>query len=154
MPKRRSACRFDGLQDCIMASEKCVQCLDLVTQGHREGTEGTKGGQLPVNILFSNLQMVCRYCSLLRRMVFDFTPEIEHSYERPSLYLDLEEGCAASVEIVGNRKARDGSLTKVQLYDSMCALNRIMVVFPSQSSFEFLCDFAYLSNNSANICLR
>jgi len=153
LPTIRSACRFDGLQDCIMASEKCVQCLDLVTQGHREGTEGTKGGQLPVNIPFSNLQMVCRCCSLLRRMVFEFTPEIEHSYERPSHYLDLEEGYAGSV-IVGNRRARDGSLTMVQLYDSTCALNRIMVVFPSQSSFEFLCNFAYLSNNSANICLR
>ena len=63
-----------------------------------------------------DLQPRCTYCSLLQRMISNFAPQIEESYEKPTLCLNLEGNRAVLAEISGVSKEDDQSITSIDRF--------------------------------------
>ncbi len=61
-----------------------------------------RGLEASLSIALSDLQESCRYCSLLRSLVRHFAPRVEDTLLKPFLFIDLQEGNAANVEVAGN----------------------------------------------------
>ena len=81
-----------------MAIEVCHFCHDPFTVG-LEKTRDYERAPLRASLKISSLQADCRYCRLLRQMIFHFVPNIEQQYASPYIWVSLEEGCAAQVEV-------------------------------------------------------
>ena len=94
-----------------MASLECVCCRDLDFRTLNSAT-GSKEERPSSNIVLSNFQAKCTYCSLLQRMILHFVPHIEQ-YEKPTLCLNLEESCAVLAEFMGVDPNGDGSIASI-----------------------------------------
>ena len=100
----------------IVTSSRCRECNDLSPQNYAETAGGPSYKRLSPTIRLLDLQRNCRYCSLLHKMAFHFAPDIQKTLRNPCLNLELEEGCAANVEVAGYEQDDDSPATYAQFY--------------------------------------
>lgn len=81
-----------------MAAKVCQFCHHPFTVGLEEKKYYNRA-PLRASLRMSDLQMDCRYCRLLRQMILRFVPHIEQQYATPYVWVSLEEGGAARVEV-------------------------------------------------------
>ena len=96
-----------------MASKKCVCCHDL---DFRDLGNSTQEEQPSMTISLLDLQPRCTYCSLLQRMISHFAPQIDESYEKPTVRLNLEGNRAVLAEISGVSTEDDQSITSIDRF--------------------------------------
>ena len=82
-----------------MAVEICHFCHDPFTVGLEQEKRSDNEAPLRACIKISDLQTDCRYCSFLRQMILHFVPCIEQQYASPYVWVSLEEGCAARIDV-------------------------------------------------------
>ena len=96
-----------------MASENCVCCHDL---DFRDLGNSTQEEQPAMTINLLDLQPRCTYCSLLQKMTSHFAPQIEETYTKPSLCLNLGGNGVVLAETSGVSMEGDQSITSIDRF--------------------------------------